>query len=342
MPNALASALAANRARFNAKFAEARHYKPALDGAAFADILRSLVAPIVEAVHAAAPGSTAAAAEALYDIALDLLAGDFLGPQSRYPVIASGWTHLLPGLARHIAAEPRAVVGAVTNALYNLAAAPGARPGEWMRGMVALADHCENVETLLTVGQIGSWKAGLAHYRADALRLCQTLPPPLARLALGLPADSTQPIDSVLSRLRADPWLHPQSAIGNLKSEIEIEIVKRAGAFRGFGGLFIAPPLVFLSGDHFIVTDGEGAWLLAADLFGATFHRTDAQPGEARNNAPFKINRAGEVSAPNGKRQFPELAQSTSHAANQTTLAVTVPYSHAVYLVALAEMGERG
>ena len=29
------------------------------------------------------------------------------------------------------------------------------------------------------------------------------------------------------------------------------------GAFRGFGGLFMAPPLVFASGEHFIVTDGE-------------------------------------------------------------------------------------
>ncbi len=342
MPNALASILTANRARFNTKFAEAKRYRPKLDGEAFADLLRALVAPIVEAVHAAAPDQAFAVTDGLYDISLDLLGQDFFGPNSRYPVIVSGWTHFLPKLARHIANDPRAVVGAVTNALYNLSLTPGARPGEWMRAMIALAEHCENIETLLKVGQVCSWKSGMAHYRADALHLCQTLPPALARLTLGLPADDTQPLDSALSRLRSDPWHRPTPRSDPPHSTLELRIVARVGAFRGFGGLFIAPPLVFLSDDHFIVTDGEDTWLLTADIYGATFHRTEAQPGDTKNSAPFKINRAGEINGPKDKRTFPELAQFTSAAANQTTLAVTVPYSHAVYLVALTGMGERG
>ncbi|MBM4423576.1 MAG: hypothetical protein FJ030_09320 [Chloroflexi bacterium] len=339
MPNALASTLAANRERFNSKFAAARHYKPALDGDAFADLLRGLVAPIVEAVHALAPDQTFAATDALYDLTLDLLAQDFLGPRSRHPLIASGWAHLLPKFARHIAADPRAIVGAITNALYNISTTPGARPGEWMRDMLALADHCPDSETLLKVGQILSWKSGLAHYRAAALDLCETLPPAVARLTLGFPADSSQPLDSVLRRLRAHPWhrptLHPS------RSTPELGIVARLGAFRGFGGLFIAPPLVFTSGDHFIVTDGEGSWLLTADAFGATFHRTDAQPSTGKTKSPFTIHRSGEVSGPNGKQQFPELTQYTSAAANETTLAVTIPHSHSVHLIAATD-SERG
>ncbi|HKZ69824.1 MAG TPA: hypothetical protein VJ020_07080, partial [Anaerolineales bacterium] len=333
MPNALASALAANRPRFNAGFAEARHYKPALDGGAFADLLRTTVAPIVEAVHTVAPDSTYALTESLYDISLDLLAQDFLGPGARHPVIASGWTHLLPKLARFLAADPRAVVGAVTNALYNISAAPGARPGEWMRDMIALADHCAEVETLLKVGQILSWKSGLAHYRAAALDLLQTLPPALTRLILAIPADDSRPLDSVIDRLRANPWqlLITNNQLLNSK----LHIVKQVGAFRGFGGLFIAPPVVFPSNDHFIVTDGEGAWLLTADIFGATFHRTTQPDTDSNTESPFTLTPTGEVKTPNDKRHFPELAQSTSHAANATTLAVTVPYSHAVYLVGL-------
>jgi hypothetical protein len=339
MSTVFASALAANRTRFNARFAEARHYKPALDSGAFADLLCTTVAPIVEAVHALAPDSTHAVTESLYDISLDLLAGDFLGPQSRHPVIASGWTHLLPRLARFIAADPRAVVGAVTNALHNISATPGARPGEWMRDLIALADHCPDVETLLKVGQILSWKSGLAHYRAAALDLLQTLPPALARLILAIPADDSQPLDSVISRLRANPWQSPvsNSLISNSQiSNPQLHIVKRLGAFRGFGGLFITPPVVFPANDHFIVTDGEGAWLLTADLFGATFHRATQAKTDSKTESPFTLTLSGEVRTDTAKRQFPELAHSTSHAANQTTLAVTVPYSHAVYLVAVS------
>ncbi len=327
----LATVLIANRGRYNAKFAEARHYKPTLEGDVFADLLRTLAAPIVEAVHQTQPDASDAITEVLYDTALDLLAQDFIGPTSRYPAITSGWTHVLPKLGRFLATNPRAVVGAVTNALYNIAATAGARPGEWMRDLIALADVCDDVDTLLKAGQVCAWRAGLAHYRADALILAAELPPPIARLALGLPADDAQPLGSVIGRLRASPWQTPANPI----SETQLKVVKRVGAFRGFGGLFIVPPIVEPTGEHFLVTDGEGTWLLTADTFGATFHRMAKSVSSAKVESPFKLNRSGEVSVNRLKQGFPELAQATSQAGNANTLAVTVPYSHAVYLVGL-------
>jgi len=330
--------LLSNRARFNAKFAEARHYKPTLEGEVFAELLRTLVAPIVEAVDQTQPEATEATAETLYDTALDLLAQDFLGPTSRYPAITSGWTHVLPKLGRFLAADPRGVVGAVTNALHNIAVTPGARPGEWMRDLIALAEACADVDTLLKAGQVCAWRAGLAHYRADALILAAELPVPVARLALGLPVDYPQPLEEVISRLRSSPWQLP---VGPAQ-EPQLKLVKRVGAFRGFGGLFIVPPIAEPAGEHFLVTDGEGTWLLTADAFGATFHRITKPVASTKVESPFKLNRNGEVSAQRLKQTFPELGQATSSAGNANTLAVTVPYSHAVYLVAIARTIERG
>jgi hypothetical protein len=51
----LAAALEAGRAPYNALFAQARHAAPALEAAAFADHLRLVVTPIIDAVYAAAP-----------------------------------------------------------------------------------------------------------------------------------------------------------------------------------------------------------------------------------------------------------------------------------------------
>jgi hypothetical protein len=240
----------------------------------------------------------------------------------------------LPKLARFIAADPQMVVGAVTNALYNIAATPGARPGEWMRDMIGLAELSDDVNTLLNAGQVCSWRAGLAHYRADALSIAETLPSPIARLALGLPADDTQILSSVIQRLQSSPWQSP--VINSAIQPTQLKIQKRVGAFRGFGGLFIVPPIVEPAGEHFLVTDGESTWLLTADLFGATFHRSPQVTTSSKPETPFKLNRNGEVNANKVKQTFPELAQSTSHAANAHTLAVTVPYSHAVYLIAFA------
>lgn len=326
--------LTTNRARYNAKFAEARHYKPRLNGEAFAEVLRNLVAPIVETVNQIRTDTAEAVTEALYDISLDLLGQDFIGPASRYPVIASGWTHVLPKLARFIANDPQTVVGSVTNALYNIAATPGARPGEWMRDMIALTDISENVDILLKAGQICSWRAGLTHYRTEALSIAETLPSSIARLTLGMPADDTQRLSAVIQRLQSSPW---ESPIASTPSA-QLKVQKRVGAFRGFGGLFIVPPIVEPAGEHFLVTDGDNTWLLTADLYGATFHRSPQITTSSKPETPFKLNRNGDVSANKVKQSLPELAQSTSHAANAHTLAVTVPYSHAVYLIAASNV----
>lgn len=326
--------LEAGRDRFNAKFAEARRQRPRLDSAAFLEVLAGSVAPVVDAVHAAAPDRTALAAEALYDLALDLTGQDLLGPAARSAPVAAGWLALLPRLGRFLAEAPRSVASAITNALYNLAHAPGARPDEWTGRMLALADHCPDAKRLLIAGQVAAWRAGMAHYRAGALDLCRTLPLPIARVALGLPAEP-EPLDSLIQALTADPWLKPEMLGHSSPVARSLSIVARAGAFRGFGGLFLRPPLVACAGEHFLVSDGEDSWLLAADACGATFHRMSGVPTTSAPS-PFTLGKDGVVRAAGRSKRFTELAEPTSHAGNATTLAVTTALSHSVFLVAVA------
>jgi len=177
MSQAFADALEENRARFNALFAEARLRNASLDGDAFLAFLGSGVAPIVAA---APPERAEAVVRALYALALDLFGKEVVGPRARAPLIAEGWRVLGPALARQVATEPERVMGALTNALYNLSQTPGARGREWLSGMLALAPQCADVAMLLTVGQVLAWRAGLAHYRTGALALCAGLPPALA------------------------------------------------------------------------------------------------------------------------------------------------------------------
>lgn len=332
MSTALETALLANRSRYNARFAEARHYQPRLDGDVFGRLLQSLAAPAAEAVAVAAPTALDAAVEALYDTCLDLLAHDLLGPAARSPWIAAGWEKLLPRLAGHLAADPRTVIGAVSNALYNLAATPGARPDQWLADMDRLAGAAPDLGSLLKAGQVCAWRAGLAQYRAGALAACRALPPAAACLALGLPPQGEKWLEAVLGRLEADPWYRPENGA---PAEPGLRLVARTGAFRGFGGLFIAPPIVEPADNGFLVTDGEGVWLLIADAFGATFHRSaglEAAPAQSL----FSLDKKGRVSLGPLKADFPELGGATSWAVSASTLAVTVPYSHAVYLVARA------
>ncbi len=329
-----ASILEDQRARFNLRFADARRARPRLDPAAFADHLRGPVAGIVSAVAQAAPERAADVAGVLFDLSLDLVGEELLGPASRYPHLVDGWRTLLPGLARFVAQAPREVVGAVTNALYNLSVTPGARPDEWSRSLAALSSVCPDSAALLEAGKVSAWRAGLAHYRASALDVCRTLPPPVGRAALGLePAPAA--LDGLLDQLAADPWLRPGQ--GGNSSNRQLRLVARAGAFRGFGGQFMAPPRVTVADGHFVVTDGGSYWWLAADVHGAVLQRTSPPRGKARPEPAFRVDRAGQVAAAGQSQTFPELAGSASQASLGHTLAVTLPLSHAIYLVAFAD-----
>jgi hypothetical protein len=343
--------LRANRETLNAQFAEARRIRPTVDPADFAALLRTSVGPIVDAVDHIAPSQpdqTAGAARTLYDLSLDLLGQELLGPRSRYPFIAQGWQSLFPALAAHLAAAPRAVVGSLTNALYNLSLTPGAHPELWLDIMHSRGPRCATPDDLFRLGQIAAWRAGLAHYRRDALDLCRKLDASVVQSLLSVPngaaatqlslTSSTPPIalDSLLDRLAADPWLDPAALLaGASAAPAQLKTVARAGAFRGFGGLFLAPPKVAASGEHFVARDGGSHWLLTADLFGATFHRSD-DAGQPTGSGLFQVDRTGRVTLGRATHPFPELADFTSVAATSTTLAVTTALSHSVYLIAMA------
>ncbi len=339
-----AEVLAARRGRFNALFADAHRFRPALDAADFAAHLTDVLGPIVERVAEREPGQAAAAAEALYELSLDLVSREFLGPKSRYPAVVEGWTRLLPQLPAQVAAAPRRFAAAITNALYQLGSAPDARPGEWIQSVISLATVAGDTEALLQAAQVAAWRAGLAHYRLSALELCLSLTPALAAAALapnGVPVNTAPPspdqLITIIESLLADPWLEPGAALKAGPGR-HLQLVRRAGAFRGFGGLFMAPPIVSCPDGQFVVSDGDSHWLLFADRFGTSLQRTEAVPTRRSKQArsQFKVELDGQVSHGQERASFPVVARSQSSAANATTLAVTTPLSHSVYLFALA------
>jgi hypothetical protein len=77
---------------------------------------------------------------------------------------------------------------------------------------------------------------------------------------------------------------------------------------------------------------------MTADCFGATFYRMGQTVSGLKNesNPNFCIDRKGRVEMAQHKASFHHLAEGTSFAADETTLAVTLPLSHSIYLVALA------
>ena len=266
----LADFLRARRADCNARFAAARRHWPRLDAADFALFLRDQLSPLALSLE---PGQAHLVLGRAYDLGLQLVAEKLAGPSAVTPAINSLWTDVFPSLATLIGSSPRRILGALSNAAHHLSTAADTQGEIWRSRLVALAPRCSCADDLLVVAQVLAWRAGLAHFREPALAAADTLPPDLALDALDAPAGSDWP--EVRDAHLSDPWFG---------YNVPATPVHRIGAFRGFGGLFLSPPLLARSGSHLLVRSGDDSWILLADAFGATLHR--ATPDEISDAVP--------------------------------------------------------
>ncbi|MFZ1983006.1 MAG: hypothetical protein WAU91_01255 [Desulfatitalea sp.] len=332
-----AAVLRANRTDFNARFSMARRRFPGIDKQVFAAFLENRVVPVVEAVEAVQPERVAEAVYAAFDVGLELAGQQLIGCGAQSPAMDAGWRDLLPAVAPLVAQGPDRLLPALSNALYNLAHTTGARPAFWIEEMQRLSPLCTDSSVFLKVGQVVAWRAGMAHLRQGALATAAALSPVLALAAVGGPADADWP--DLLSRLRTDPWCDPSTTTSPDRPAATFGEVARVGGFRGFGGPFIAPPLVACDGDHFWVRSADECWLLMADCFGHTFHRAtlaefDAAAGSKASPKDVQI-RGTKITCRERIMDLVDLESFSSSAANRHTLALTSPQTHSIVLISL-------
>jgi hypothetical protein len=338
---AFAEALARGRATYNARVAAGKRAAPGLDDAALAAALASLDG-VVRAAHALDPGAVDGVVGALLDAAVELVGKGVVGPAARRPEVDAAWRALLEASPRPLCTAPRLAVTAAINGLSRLADTPGARLFDWARAMAALAGRARDVRAWLEAGLVASWRAGLAHARASALEACARLPPDLVALALDLDAATdAAAVARVVEALRVDPWAWPRHVVSGEEPPVGVRFVCTTGGFRGFGagGRFIAPPRVGLVDGVFVLSDGERAFELHVDFFGATlvvlgpaFDPTPARGG-------LDLLTGGHVVCAEGRRVFPGLASVSSWASTERTLVATSPISHRVTVLARSRYG---
>jgi hypothetical protein len=262
--------------------AEARRRDPGLDTDALTAFVRSGVDAVARAVEPVDAQATPAAVREAFDLALILVAQGLAGPAARHPFVERVWREVAPGCARLLAAQPRAVLGALSNAAAHVAAVPGAQAARWVDEMKRLAPQAADLAQLRVLGQVAAWRSGLPQYRRGALEAADQLPPTLALVAAGGPALPADAPDAPARWLRmqqallANPWW----ACDDERLDAQRQWLE-VGGFRGLGGPFAEPPRVRAGLDGFIVGSGAGQHhLLLADAFGAVLLPATAQDWE--------------------------------------------------------------
>jgi hypothetical protein len=294
-----------------------------------------VVDPIVRAVHGEFAEKVEAVTLELYDLSLSLFISSQLGPEAKSPAVDQAWRMLLPRAAKLLAREPQQVAGSVTNAVHNLAAISGDKATQWTAAMMELAPLCATVQAFLDCGKVLAWRCGMVQYRDGALATARLMDATLAGNALGVSGATTA---AMLDRLAGDPWLSPVDAAANETNAKRLSVRRTAGDFRGFSGPFIRPPTVSQLDGDLLVSDGYTTWFLLADLYGTHMQRLDLPVGErppaGRAAQGVTFDGSGIITWDNASARIDDLVNIASLACDGHTLAVTIPTSHHVFLLA--------
>jgi hypothetical protein len=353
-----AAALATLREAINQRIAAVRLQGTAIDGPALLAHVRERIQPVAVAVAETFPERLRAATWALLEVSLELFQAGYWGRTTTCDELDELWEKVLPAVARHVARDPQRVAAALSNAVLRLATGESLRAAMWLRQLRELGAECQSVDELLEVGQILAWRSGMPQLRSGALAKLRTLRVDLAVQTLGCcprPNAAGRIADhwqTLLGRLESDVWFDPAPYLAEIHgppvehAELrqwgaaagEPRLMHMAGAFRGYGGAFLAPPILFEYEQAVYVSDRVTVWRIGVDLYGTYLHRV----GEASDwVAQLSAVSEGDwpIWAPgrvlhwlDGQRVMPAHIQPASHASAGQVHALTLVNSFHVYL----------
>lgn len=323
-----------NRELLNARFVASRSRGAKLSNEVWLDHLRRRVLPLVDRVHRDLPERSQGTLLELYDVSLELFAGGHFYEEEGLlsQSLSRLWQQTLPSLSSIVARAPRRVAGSLSNAVLVIANENRDCVLRWLEKLETIGPAADSVEQLLMLAQVAAWHAGLARFRQAAVNLARQLPTSVVKKVFEFPESMTD--ESVFYYLGAwsvDPWLKLTSGANN-----QPELVKICGGFRGFGGVFHFPPRVFTIQDQLLATDGHQTWQVIVDQFGHSFHQV-SHSNDSQHRPPSdqpKIDAQGVVWWNSDNVPCFELANSNSQAFDGHTLAVTLPDSFHLYLIA--------
>ena len=315
-----ADLLKRQRAPLNALFYQARHYANQLSPEVFYGFLaETLQALVLAAALFLSEAELDEMALELAVLALDLMGKHLLETMGPFQLIEPAWRNLYTLYPTFLAESPRRALAAIANALVQLCLHPRADATRWLAELQTLGAHCQNLRDFLRLGQVLSWRVGMAHNRDGALALIGELPPSIqAEILLG----------ANLRDWQASPWFSP-----DLSPPRSLRIAHITGHFAAWGGQLWEPPTLAWEEDVLIVSDGLASWYLYADAYGESWFRRGPAQRLCPDLGKWQINADGQVHFGSKSAHFAELAGYRQAAGNQHSLAVALPSSFQIFIL---------
>ncbi len=248
------------------------------------------------------------------------------------------WQKVIPLCPELFTRHSASLLSSLANAVIFLTQKDGVRLQIFIQQMTRLAPSCDDIKSLQNAGVVAAWTSGLASQRKTALNYLATLPDPICKALFPHSQFSGPELSELWTK---NPWIDhsqvspvkqgpakqsPTKQSPTKQSLAQPSLAKKksaetcciTGGFSGFGGYVLQVPHVEVYEEDFLVSDGIKHWQLSADIFGAIWSRSKLV---AKEN-------------PIGSTLIEGFEKISSFAENGHTIAVTMPSSLRVYLIA--------
>ncbi|WP_157069222.1 hypothetical protein [Sandaracinus amylolyticus] len=330
-----ADALREGRERHNARFATIKRAFPSIDGARFATLLVEVGDPIVRAVHALDASRTRAAADAVHDVLLEVVAREL---DRTRPAVVDVLCANGVGLAPVIADAPRRTLAIVVNATFRVASVLGTSLDAWRGSCARIARALEDDRDALGDALVvAAWQAGVPMLRAAALDALLRLPERVARAVIA--SHDGAPITEIVAKLRADEWSMPSRFARRGAADPVFVRAAIVGGFRGLGGPFVAPPRAEVRGGRLFATVGDERFVVWADRYGVSLEASaSSDASETTTSDALALMHDGRVAGFGARSPAPLVPVPVASWASIGRTLIAIPErSHRVCVIGLAE-----
>ena len=349
----LAQILAGQREELNRVFRQQALLHPRLSADEFLLTFGSLAEAAVRSMKPApgdpTPEALAAVVRTLFQNTLEMMGLGLLGPAPGR-CLESRLAALIEAFPGPLAQDPDRWLRSAANAMVTAMDRSDESLTKWMALMARLKGVVTGLDDFLKAGLAAAWLAGLAQYRAAAMRLLPELSSQALTLLFGL--DAAAPgfdVQIFAKAIADDPWADPAQVLRG--GPAEQACFTTAGGWLGFGGHFANTPRLAADGEAVLAFDGEACYRIHADRWGTFLLRepdVDQSKLKIANLPDFRLTKESiqlsgklwrrDAITPLGRAGLPwERAgmPATYSALRGNTLYFTHPMSYRIFIVGL-------
>lgn len=329
----LAEIFSRNREYFNGAFLLSKSVNSSLDEETFLEYLKKIIEPLFNDFKTKDEKKLEDFVVVFYQNILEIYKINLLNNKGKYPFFENIFLKIIFKLKNLLFSNPD-FLSYLINVVYNVSIFLKEKSTLW-EGYIYKLQEDIDVENFKKYSLVAAWLSGFSFYRESALGYLTQIP---YRYLEPIFCLEEKKFNDKINYVKNNNW----NNFFTLENDPAKFVKKIEGGFSGFGGIFNSPPLIFLTNEGAIASDGENSFYIYYDCYGVMFQKTDFDRESAvliDNDKDFKFSEDGKIFFRGNELdlEIKNIERISSFVSTKDALIFALADSHKVFIIGGAD-----